>query len=296
MTPLEEAREKERLTYTNLAKIEKIRELHRDNLTDEAIDVLNFLEKESLESLKVAEKVTQKYTVKVCAISDIHGNLPDLPECDLLLIGGDIFPLPIQHDSVHCLDWLRLDFKYWLKRQKFKECLVIAGNHDFLMERSPEKVKIIFDEYRIKDINAYYLHNELHTVKLKKQEITVFGTPYCHKFGNWAFMPSYDTLEKKFDKIPDKVDIILSHDAPYGITDVCFEGSSSKEGNIGNLPLRERINQVDFKYLLHGHLHSSDHEFNSMNTPNGTALVANVSLLNENYKLAYEPLIFNYEP
>ena len=35
-------------------------------------------------------------------------------------------------------------------------------------------------------------------------------------------MKEDDKLREYFAECPDEVDIILSHDAPYGITDVCF--------------------------------------------------------------------------
>ena len=37
-----------------------------------------------------------KETVYICGISDLHGNLPEITSCDIVVICGDIFPLDIQ--------------------------------------------------------------------------------------------------------------------------------------------------------------------------------------------------------
>ena len=38
-------------------------------------------------------------SIKVVAISDLHGYLPEIPECDLLCICGDLVPLNVQANS-----------------------------------------------------------------------------------------------------------------------------------------------------------------------------------------------------
>lgn len=226
----------------------------------------------------------------ICAISDLHGYLPkDLPESDLLLIGGDIIPLNIQTNMPKSLEWLDGEFKQWCKDQETYEIVLVGGNHDFVLERKKKKAAEIFKEY---GNWFHYLHNEVKTINIEETELTIYGTPYCHIYGNWAFMREDDTLREKFQACPDNVDIILSHDAPYGITDICLEKLAySSEGHIGNIPLRERLNTVNYKYLLHGHLHSSDHQLTEFKG----GYVANVSLLNEKCKPYYKPLLINYE-
>lgn len=227
--------------------------------------------------------------MKICAISDLHGYLPeDLPESDLLLIAGDIMPLRFQSNMARSKEWLEKEFKQWCKDQETYEIVLVGGNHDFYFERNVTDTKVIFSDY---GPWFHYLHNETEIINIEGEEIKIFGTPYCHQFGDWAFMREDDTLREKFQACPDNVDIILSHDAPYGITDVCLERLAyTSEGHIGNVPLRERLNMVNYKYLLHGHLHSSDHTLTEFKG----GLVANVSLLGEKYTPSYPPLLFDY--
>ena len=227
--------------------------------------------------------------MKICAISDLHGYLPkDLPESDLLLIAGDIMPLRFQNNMARSKEWLEKEFKQWCKDQETYEIVLIGGNHDFYFEREPIDTKVIFSDY---GPWFHYLHNETEIINIEGEEIKIFGTPYCHQFGDWAFMDEDGKLREYFAECPDEVDIILSHDAPYGITDVCLEKLAHiSEGHIGNIPLRKRINMVNFKYLIHGHLHSSDHTLTEFKG----GLVANVSLLGEKYTPNYPPLLFDY--
>jgi Icc-related predicted phosphoesterase len=231
--------------------------------------------------------------MKIAVISDLHGHLPIYPspywegieECELLLICGDILPLHCQSKMIESRLWLIDEFKPWAASLPVEQVYFIAGNHDFWFERNDLAAHQIFSSHD----KVRYLKNE-YVDYISTQDAKVyriFGTPYCHQFGNWAFMRDEETLVKKFNQIPGNVDILISHDAPYGTSDICFEGFSSSKGHIGCPELRDAIIASKPKYNFHGHLHSANHGEELL----GETKVYNTSILNEGYSLVYEPLI-----
>lgn len=101
-------------------------------------------------------------------------------------------------------------------------------------------------------------------------------------------MRDEDTLIKKFSEIPNDLDILITHDVPYGISDVLLQTVYwNTSEHIGNKPLREAILEKKPKWHFSGHLHSTNHDIVQVEGINH----ANVSLLDEKYNLIYEPLI-----
>ena len=74
--------------------------------------------------------------MRIVVISDLHGHLPELPDFDLLLIGGDVCPAT-NHNRYFQEDWLNGTFSTWINslpyRNVFSRVVMIAGNHDFWM-------------------------------------------------------------------------------------------------------------------------------------------------------------------
>jgi len=229
--------------------------------------------------------------MKIVAISDNHGILTkklreDIGTCDVLLIAGDTADLYKQKSMDGSKWWYKENFLPWLNHVDAKHIVMVAGNHDFWLEKEP-------DEFRkmIEGTNITYLENEYVTI----DGVTIYGTPLCHKFYNWAFMPDDDKQREIYEKTMDdrKIDILLSHDAPYGCSDVCFKASWPVEDpHIGSHVLRDVILEKKPMYCLHGHLHSTNHEEEIL----GDTKVYNVSVVCEDYAIHYEPLVIEYEP
>ena len=223
--------------------------------------------------------------LKIVAISDLHGILPEIIEsADIMIIAGDIVPLNIQRDKPESKYWFEHDFAEWIEQLPVDEVFMIAGNHDFYLENITED--------NLRDLRIackgklHYLCNEKAVyVDSFGQSWNIFGTPYCHEFGRWAFMLPDSKLTDKFREIPEIVDIIISHDPPYfyGDCDIVMENFSKLWTHLGNKPLAQRLHDVDYKILFCGHIHSGDHDLNDFyNT-------VNVSILNERYNESYKP-------
>lgn len=220
--------------------------------------------------------------MKVCATSDLHGFLPEIEPCDLLLICGDIMPLSIQTNMPESEKWLKEVFIPWIDSLPIDQVILIAGNHDFFMERSSLKATTMLNTEKLT-----YLRNES-TVYVSNggEIITIFGTPYCKIFGNWAFMRSPDTLKEKYSAIPEKVDILISHDAPMierigKIQEGRWAGTEA-----GNSQLAEEIVRKKPRWCFCGHIHSGEHNI----TEYEGIKLANVSLVNETYEPVNNPL------
>lgn len=231
--------------------------------------------------------------MKICSISDLHGNLvcypsdywKDLWECEVLFICGDILPLEIQQDMIKSIEWLTEEFKPWAENLPVEKVFFIAGNHDFWFERNDVAAHKLFPQSQ----KITYLKNELveYISSQDSKTYKIFGSPYCKIFGLWPFMRSADILARKFNEIPENIDILFTHDAPYGTSDICLEDRWADGSHIGNKQLQEAVIAKQPRYHFHGHLHSSNHEEEVL----GITKVFNTSILDERYLIMYDPLI-----
>ena len=70
--------------------------------------------------------------MKICGISDIHGDLSiNIPECDVLCICGDVINLNDQRDIPTSKHWWETRFVKWVESLPCSKVIVVPGNHDF---------------------------------------------------------------------------------------------------------------------------------------------------------------------
>lgn len=222
--------------------------------------------------------------MKICAMSDMHGKYPEaIEKSDICLIGGDITPLNIQSDVMKSRHWFINTFIPWCHSLDCEKVIFVGGNHDRFLDEKKEIArdalngddKVVYLECNTYDYNGF----------------VIYGTPLCKEFGHWWFMLPQETQEEVYNRFLDtnpRVDLVLSHDAPYGRSDLLLEKDCPwyTEEHLGNDALARFISSLSPRYVIHGHLHSSNHDVEML----GTTEVYNVSLLGEDYRMKYEPL------
>lgn len=232
--------------------------------------------------------------MKIVAISDTHGYLPELPECDIVCICGDILPLKVQRDNLRSVSWLCQDFKPWAESLPCKKVIFIAGNHDFIFEhlgpnsarRPKEVMDVIFGEEHMKGSKLIYLRDESYIF----EGIKFYGSPWCPDLKNWAFYKSQTDLIDIFYGIHEDTDVLLTHCPPkIGKVGRVLQDGWNYGRDFGSEELAAVLtDKPQIKWVLSGHIHSGDHNI----TRKGNTNIVNVCIKDEDYIVNYKPFIF----
>jgi Icc-related predicted phosphoesterase len=229
--------------------------------------------------------------LKVIAISDNHGLLPEIKTpADILCIAGDFSPLESQMHSQEMVSWVKNKFIPWSESLPVTNVVLVAGNHDFCMEdksAAPE-IKRMFNE----NGKIFYLENTTLDIDSK----IIYGSPNTIGPRGWAF------YEKPLDSIrnnmPFNADLCIFHQPLHDSANGTVMIPASWEldalyPDYGSKFLDQLVYERSPKMVVTGHVHTGNHSVCEM--PNAAYQVskfANVSLLNEDYELFYEPLEF----
>lgn len=210
--------------------------------------------------------------MKIVAFSDQHGKLPKLPDGDLYVCAGDCCPdfAPgSKTGSALQAEWLNKKWVSWMGNRNYVATL---GNHDFISRYEvPHQFGI--DRADIVDGVKFWL------------------SPWSNTFGGWAWMQDPLSLEIVYAAIPDDIDIIVSHQPPYGYGDqvppeyVMF--NEDAEGHVGSKELLAAIDRVNPRFVICGHIHNGRGTYMRDDTT-----ILNVALVNEQYQRVHEPVEF----
>ena len=227
--------------------------------------------------------------MKIFAISDTHGNLDGLDPSgyDVVVMSGDLAPLWGWNEQalVDQVRWMNTVFRDWCGRCPNTAFRMIPGNHDLFAAyadllsavRLPKNAKLLIDE--LDEVSG----------------LRIYGTPWVPFInGRWAFEENVQgLLSRKFAAIPNGVDILLTHTPPKILHKKVDVSIDRKSPHFGSIELQEAIKSCRPRYSLCGHIHTGDHNPLTLRHADGsTTIVRNVSRLDEEYKVRYEPFVF----
>lgn len=238
--------------------------------------------------------------MKIIGISDMHGqllNVNEFPEGDVLCIAGDISPLKVQRNMPGMISWLRKEFVTWIENLPVKKVFLVAGNHDFVFEHdiygaeAISSLNILSDKITYLEDSVYLYDNKL-----------FYGSPWVIGPKGWAF---YDTeLNRIAESMPDDADVCIFHQPlHFGNNGRVQQTPSWMIGQTISFPITEEelhpsygstildelVIQRHPGLVLTGHVHSGNHEIVNLSDTK----VVNVSVLDEDYKPKYDPLVIN---
>lgn len=220
-------------------------------------------------------------SLEISAFSDLHGNLIDIPKCDLALMCGDFSPVYCDHNLIAVATWIKSFMIPWLIEQKdnYDKFIFIAGNHDFICESEEWKdwFQNQLKENNLED-SVIYLENSSYNYK----GIEIYGCPHSET-KDWAF---YSQDYKDYIPSP-KADIMLVHAAPNagGLGDTILGG---RNRSFGSNCLLNGISTpcLNLRYLFCGHIHEGSH----VPYKYDNITMYNVSILDERYQIRFSPL------
>lgn len=205
----------------------------------------------------------------ILATADLHGYLPEIPPCDLFLIGGDVCPM-WDHDQDFQAYWLDYDFRNWLKNIPARKIVGIAGNHDFVFDQQPSRV----DEL---GLPWTYLRGS----ETDFEGLRIYGLPWVPNLPSWAFHASREALADHYDRIPKGTDIVLSHGPAYQYGDLTVPRYGSVHA--GCRSVNNMLRRVKPKAFVCGHIHEGYGHYRFQPQHGDAIDIYNVAFVDEDY-------------
>lgn len=208
--------------------------------------------------------------MKIICIADSHNKHSqiDIPKGDIIIHAGDFTEAGTKFETK--------DFLSWFSNLPHQHKILVAGNHDFYLEKNDHQLKEIIPS------NVHYLKDR----GISIENINFWGAPYTPGNGNWAFnISSKNEILKHWKMIPENTDFLITHSPPYGILD-----ELDNKSHIGCDKLLERVKQLKIPYHIFGHNHN-DYGIEKK----GNSIFINAASLDQRYRPINSPLVIHYK-
>jgi Icc-related predicted phosphoesterase len=206
--------------------------------------------------------------VKIVIVSDTHDRHEELGVLrgdDLIHCGDSGLGFTGGADSVKRVDG-------WFARQRFELIIYVGGNHDFEVQARASRGERVFR-------HAFYLEDQVLTFG----HLTFYGSPWIPELEHWAFFLPARELQKKWDLIPERTDVLIAHTPPRDVLD-----RNSRDKSCGCPDLARKVDLVKPRLHCFGHVHASAGVLLSR-----TTTFINASLVDGQYRTARRPFTFD---
>lgn len=192
-------------------------------------------------------------------MSDTHDlhfrvDIASLPKGDIFIHAGDFMKISTEAELTR--------FRQFLGLLPYKHKIVIAGNHDFALDKVAYEKSLRQSKHAVFKANPVNSDDEIKKLKavctyleheaVEVEGLKIFGSPYSPEFYDWGFMYSEKEGEKLWSMIPEKTDILITHGPPYGILDTNIQNQHT-----GCPHLLERVLAIKPRLHVFGHIHQA---------------------------------------
>lgn len=215
------------------------------------------------------KNVTPKDAVDlIYATSDIHMSgiegITDKESGTIVLAGDFMEKAKKQENFGDAEKWWEDKFLPWCEEHKDQQIVIIGGNCDKWLYYNRDMLEW--------PSNVHYLDD----TETEVNGMKVYGTSWCPHNMNGAWEVDNDQLEKEFAKIPEGLDILVTHVPPKG-EGLDLDHDTEFNNHFGSEALTKAILEKKPKIVLCGHVHSGSHK----PTKIGDSIVMNVSRIDD---------------
>ena len=207
--------------------------------------------------------------MKLVIISDTHTlhRQLEMPEGDVLIHCGDFC---YKHDLFDNRKML-LDLAEWMEELDYGCKIVVAGNHDNILEKDPTSASY----FKMHGIN-YLLDSGI-----EYEGVKFFGTPWQVPFWGSFNLPD-ESILKKLDSCHE-CDVFISHSPPATILD-----SNSLGRATGSYGILSAVERLEPKVHCFGHCHHTAPACVDI----GETCFINAAVVGKDYKLVNPPTVY----
>lgn len=180
--------------------------------------------------------------MKIAIMSDTHGREREIevPDADTVIHCGDFSMLGQVSELVTFLNWFG--------QLPHKNKILVAGNHDRILEHNREGAQHWIDLVSREFGQIHYLQDS----ELVLDGIRFYGSPWVPRFGGWSFMLDREGLQNVWARVPDDVEVLITHGPPKDILDLSPYGNE----HAGDVELLAKVMQLkNLKLHCFGHIH-----------------------------------------